>query len=171
MEADTATLFRTRHLRVGPVDDRDLRPTLEVYRQCEDFLSLGPVARASPEMVRTDVEHSRQAGGLYCGIWDGHGLQVGVLDVIPQPRDGTAFLELLMIGRPYRERGYGAEVLAALESYLQSTYSTGVLGAGVQVNNTSAIRFWQSHGFQIGTEQRAMPDGTTTYAMTKALSE
>jgi GNAT superfamily N-acetyltransferase len=165
----TADLFRTPRLRVVPVGPGDLGPTLGVYRQCEDFLALGPQPKASAEMVLADLAHSRQVGGVYCGLWDARGLQIGVLDYIPLPGTDTAALELLVVARPHRGRGYGTEVLTALEEHLTRTCGTLTLESGVQVNNPTALRFWRARGFQIGTVRRAMPDGTTTYAMSKQL--
>ena len=38
-----------------PVTPTDLDAVLEVYRLCEDFLALGPVATASMEMLQKDL--------------------------------------------------------------------------------------------------------------------
>src|SRR5512143_3408157 len=54
---------------IRPIVDSDLPALLEVYRQCEDFLALGPDPHASPEMVEKDRALSRQEGGIYCGIF------------------------------------------------------------------------------------------------------
>ncbi len=54
---------------IRPITDSDLPAVLEVYRQSEDFLALGPDPHASPEMVEKDRELSRQEGGVYCGIF------------------------------------------------------------------------------------------------------
>ncbi len=46
-------------LRIHPVSPEGLDAVLDVYRQCEDFLALGPIAAASMEMVLKDIELSR----------------------------------------------------------------------------------------------------------------
>jgi hypothetical protein len=48
-------LWQSSRLVVRALSEGDLKPTLEVYRACEDFLSLGPVAIASIEMVLDDI--------------------------------------------------------------------------------------------------------------------
>ena len=48
---------------IRPIEDADLPAVLEVYRQSQDFLALGPAAAASPEMVEADRALSRQEGG------------------------------------------------------------------------------------------------------------
>ena len=50
--------------KVLPISPDNLSLVLEVYRQCEDFLALGPEARASLEMVKQDIAGSQQQGGL-----------------------------------------------------------------------------------------------------------
>ncbi len=54
---------------IRPIVEPDLPAVLEVYRQSEDFLALGPDPHASPEMVAKDRELSRQEGGVFCGIF------------------------------------------------------------------------------------------------------
>jgi hypothetical protein len=54
---------------VRPVSEAQLSALLEIYRQCEDFLSLGPVATASEEMVKADIKHSQENMGRFCGIF------------------------------------------------------------------------------------------------------
>jgi len=51
-------------LEMRPVQPNNLDAVLRIYQQCEDFLSLGPVAGASMEMVRKDLEISRDECGF-----------------------------------------------------------------------------------------------------------
>ncbi len=162
-------LFGGPGLSVRPATDDDLPSVLEVYRQCEDFLALGPVPRASLEMVMTDIAHSKKDGGRFCVIRDVAGAIVGVLDFIPRSRAGTAFLTLLMIAAPYRRRGLGTALLAALESHLKRTAGVRVVESGVQVSNNTGIGFWKKRGFRIGRRARRMSDGTTAYHMSKRI--
>ena len=46
----------------------DIQAILSVYEQSEDFLSLGPVPKASMKMVSADIEHSTRSGGVFCVI-------------------------------------------------------------------------------------------------------
>ena len=54
---------------IRPIVDFDIPAVLEVYRQSEDFLALGPDPHASLEMVEKDRALSRQQGEVYCGIF------------------------------------------------------------------------------------------------------
>src|SRR5512147_1654494 len=92
-------------LVVQPVTQDQLEAVLEVYRQCEDFLALGPVATASMEMVLKDLEISKNGGGIFCGIHTPDGKMIGVIDYVPSYYRGNpqaADLSLLMIASPYR---------------------------------------------------------------------
>ncbi len=70
-------------VEIRPVGEDELDAVLGVYRQCEDFLALGPQPHASMEMVLDDVSHSRDEGGLFCGIFDAEGKMIGIVDFVP----------------------------------------------------------------------------------------
>ena len=162
---------------------------LEVYRQCEDFLALGPVPTASLEMIAADRELSRSEGSQYNGLFAEDGTLMGIFDFVRsgyQGEPGCAYIELLMIAAPYRGRGLGEEAVRWLEKELsgidphpqpfslarekgadkQKIY---VLRAGVQVNNPGAVRFWQRMGFAITSGAELLADGTVCYRLEKHL--
>jgi ribosomal protein S18 acetylase RimI-like enzyme len=157
---------------VTPVDENSL---LEVYRQCEDFLALGPVATASLKMVRTDLALSLEERGIFCGIYRRADQQMmGVVDFVPSGWLGnptSAFLSLLMIAAPFRSQGLGKEVVKLVEAEILRPGGILVIYSGVQVNNPGAICFWQRMGYQIISEPELMPDGTTTYRLEKKISD
>jgi ribosomal protein S18 acetylase RimI-like enzyme len=162
--------FQTDELSITAVGNDDTRQILEVYRQSEDFLSLGPVPRASVKMVKDDLERSRNEKGQYCGIRDSHDHLIGIIDFLPMTEErNTAFLSLVMIAVPWRRRGYGKAVVMALEKYLRASYGTQRIKSAVQTNNTDAIRFWRELGYRIATKPEQRPDGTIVYDMTKTL--
>ncbi len=159
-------------LEVRPVCEADLPALLEVYRQCEDFLALGPVAQASLEMVRADLQLSASNNGIFCGITNAAGEMLGVLDYVPSNYKGdpaAADLTLLMLAAPFRARGMGEAIFTALEQELRKDSQVKVLQSGVQVNNPRAVRFWQRMGFSIVAGPLQMPDGTTCYDLMKEL--
>lgn len=166
----TEVLFDAGPLRIARITETDLDSLLQVYQLCEDFLSLGPIAKASMEMLLKDINHSKDSNGLFCGIWNELDNQIGIIDFIPSNSAGTASLELLMIAKPFRNLGMGSEILRCLESYLKRTYKAKRIDSGVQVNNEGAIRFWKRHGFHLEGQGRDMGDGTTAYQMYKDLS-
>ena len=167
-----------RRYSIRQLNEEDLDAILNVYKLCEDFLALGPDASASRSMVLADLEHSRQQGGIFCGIFEGlPGLPgtenlVGVLDFIACPTCPTqekAFLELLMIAAPYRGLGLGAKVVHWLETKLRLDAGIRVIGSAVQVNNPSAIHFWHQMGYRITSGPTTQKDQTVTYALEKEL--
>lgn len=163
-------LFYAGELRVQPISRQDLGKALEIYKQVEDFLSLGPVPIATMEMVLADIKHSQHENGIYCGIWKNLGDLLGILDFIP----GTgkiAALSLLMIAKPFQKHGYGRSIVRNLEASVKSTYGTEKILSGVQINNEAGIIFWKKMGYQIDDEPQDMGDGTTAYAMSKEIAE
>ncbi len=162
----------TGSITLRPLSFEALPAVLEVYRQCEDFLALGPVATASAEMVRADMEHAAREGSYYCGIFDAAGNLLGVVDYLPQGFEGRpdqAFLELLMIAAPYRGQGLGAAVVALVEADIRRQPQVTVILSGVQVNNPGAVRFWQRQGYQVVSEPQVQPDTTIAVRLRKQL--
>jgi ribosomal protein S18 acetylase RimI-like enzyme len=155
----TAHEFSTR-----PLGEESIPDLLALYRQCEDFLALGPETTASESMIRRDLVTTQPEGGTFCGIFLPDGTLAGVLDVIPGGFEGQpaqAFIELLMIARPYRGRGLGQAVVRALVEALRAGPARAVL-AGVQVNNPRALAFWQRQGFRVISGPALQADGTTS---------
>ncbi len=159
-------------LEIRPISSDDLYAVLNVYRQCEDFLALGPLPAASMEMVLKDLQLSREQGGVFCGIYKKGGEMIGVVDYIPNHYQGDpsrAFLELLMIAAPFRERGIGQAIVDAVEREIRKDAAVRTILSAVQVNNPQAIRFWQRNGYHIVSGPERMPDQTTVYALRKDL--
>lgn len=166
--------FEGEHFTICPVDEtREALDILEVYRQCEDFLALGPVVVASPEMVQADLRLSQEEGCTFCGIYDCvTGEMMGIVDFSTNGFEGDpalAFLSLLMIAAPFRGHGLGEAVVQAVESEIRRAGQARAIESGVQVNNPSGIRFWQRMGYRIVSGPTLMPDGTTVYRLYKDL--
>jgi len=160
--------------RLHPVDRHDpdaLAALLEVYRQCEDFLALGPRAYASVEMVLADLETAQVAGRMYCGVYACPlGELIGVTDYLSAGFDGVpqhAFLELLMIALHFRGQGLGSQIVADLEEEILKDPQIRAIRLGVQENNPGALRFWQRCGYSIIRPAELMPDQTIAYLMEK----
>ncbi len=168
------TIFiRAHSLEIRPIAQDDLASILEVYRQCEDFLALGPVSVASMEMVLKDIEISKEQDGVFCGIYTADGKMIGILDYVPGNWEGdphAAFLSLLMIAAPFRKQGIGAAVVEALENEIRKDARIAVILSGVQVNNPQAIKFWQQQGYRIVSGPTLFPDQTTAFGLRKDLN-
>jgi ribosomal protein S18 acetylase RimI-like enzyme len=160
-------------LRPVTRDSLDLARVLAVYRQCEDFLSLGPVPTASMDMVLADLDLSVSEGGVFYAIEDSAGGEmVGVVDFVLAGFEGDpqlAFLSLLMIAAPHRGRGLGEAVARAVEDAIRLDGHATAIRSGVQVNNPGGIRFWQRMGYRIISGPESMEDGTVAFQLWKDL--
>jgi ribosomal protein S18 acetylase RimI-like enzyme len=97
---------------------------------------------------------------------------VGVVDLVPAGFEGdleTAFLSLLMIAAPYRNRGLGAAVVRGVEDTIRRDGRVRVFRAGVQVNNPDAIRFWQRMGYRIVSGPEPHADGSVAFQLLKKI--
>jgi RimJ/RimL family protein N-acetyltransferase len=163
-------LFEVDALQIAGLGQGDAPGLLETYRQCEDFLALGPVPRASIEMIRGDMAHSQSLGGQFCGIEDAQGQVIGVLDFVPDTgSEGVAFIELLMIAGPWRRRGIGRRVVTSLEGYLKANHGVHTVEAAVQANNPDAMRFWAALGYRQAPEAVRQADGTVTHRLSRVV--
>src|SRR5690242_929482 len=160
------TQSKEKLLKIRRVTTEDLPAILHVYQGCEDFLALGPVAKASMEMVLKDLEFSKEEGGIFCGIYTDEGNMIGIVDFVPnnfQGNAGVAYLSLLMIDSSFRDQGVGKTVFDAVENEIRKDPLVTIVRAGVQVNNPLAVHFWQRRGFSIVSEPKLMPDQTTVF--------
>jgi ribosomal protein S18 acetylase RimI-like enzyme len=160
-------------LTIRPITRDELDAVLNVYRQCEDFLALGPVPTASTEMVLKDIEISKGYGGLFRGIYTLEGQMIGILDYVPSNFEGdphASYLSLLMIAAPFRRQGIGRAVMEGIESEIKKNAQIDKILAGVQVNNPQAVQFWQRNGYRIVSGPKLYPDQTTAVDLRKDLT-
>ena len=159
-----------KSLEIRNVAHHDLQPVLQIYRQCEDFLRLGPEPTASMAMVLKDIGSSRREGGMFCCVFTTGGQMIGVVDFVPQNFEGNpqaAFLSLLMIASPFRRRGFGTAVVELVEDEIKRDARITILLAGVQVNNPQARQFWQKMGYGIAGKAQLQPDRTIAFRLRK----
>lgn len=62
-------LIQGKGFIVKDIDVNEIDSILQVYKQCEDFLSLGPMPNASRQMVLDDLGLSKEEGDIFCGIY------------------------------------------------------------------------------------------------------
>ena len=152
--------IRDYSLAIHPISPDELDAVLNVYRQCEDFLALGPVPTASMEMVLQDIEISKGYGALFCGIYTAGGEMIGIIDYVPSNFEGdpyAAYLSLLMIAAPFRKQGIGKAVVEAIENEIKRNAQVDKILSGAQVDNLQAVRFWQRNGYRIVGEPKLYP--------------
>jgi len=157
----------TLEIRTVTLDDK--YAVLDVYRQCEDFLALGPESRASLGMVLKDIETARREGGIFQGIYT-DGKMIGIVSYVArnfEKKPQEAFISLLMIANSYRGYGIGTDIVKRIEKeILKDSHVTTILSA-VQVNNPKALRFWQKNRYQIAGGPELRPDSTTVFNLRK----
>lgn len=154
------------------VTESDLAGILDVYRECEDFVALGPVAKASPKMVLDDLQESREIGGRFQGIFDSLDRMIGVVDYVPSGFRGkpqTAFINLLMIVAPSRSKGMGTQIVQLVEEIIRKDDRVTEIHSAVQTNNPKAIRFWKKNGYKVIGGPELQSDTTTVFHLRKAI--
>jgi ribosomal protein S18 acetylase RimI-like enzyme len=154
---------------IKDTDVKDIESILQIYKQCEDFLSLGPVPNASKQMVLDDLELSQKEVGVFCGIYI-EGKMIGIVDFVLDNFEGkpnTAFISLLMISSYNRRKGIGRDVVKAVEYEILKNSSIETILSGVQVNNQPAIDFWIKMGYKIISGPELLPDSTIVFGLKK----
>jgi ribosomal protein S18 acetylase RimI-like enzyme len=163
-------LIRNKSFEIRTITQNDLGAVLDVYRQCEDFLVLGPDPKASMAMVLEDIEISQREDGVFCGVYAVDGGMIGVVDFVPSNFEGDphiAFLSLLMIVPSFRKRGIGTMIVELIENEIRKDSEVTAILSAVQVNNPQALRFLQKNGYRIVGRPELQPDRTTTFRLKK----
>jgi ribosomal protein S18 acetylase RimI-like enzyme len=161
-------------LEIRPITDNELDDLLEVYRQCEDFLSLGPAPKASRAMILKDIETSRNDRGVFCGVYVSDRDLIGIVDFTPGGFDGAAhiaFISLLMIVPRLRNRGIGTRIVELVENRIRTSGRVCEIRTAVQLNNPAALRFWQRNNYRIFGEPELRPDQTAVSYLRKEFND
>ena len=164
--------FQCKSFKIASIVESQLSQVLSVYQQCEDFLSLGPIPKASMDMVKADIDHSKEENGLFCGIFDLKGNLIGIVDFVPNMFEGKpeqAFISLIMIAKPHRSKGLGRKVIEAVVNKIRKEPEVKTILSAVQTNNELAIKFWEEMGFTIVSGPEPRPDKTVVYQLRKNL--
>lgn len=162
-------VIKGKYFTIRNVGEKDIDEILEVYKQCEDFLSLGPVPHGSKKMILDDFKISEEEGGTFCGIFIDNQM-VGVVDFVLsnfEENPNHAFLSLLMIAKSQRRIGIGRDVVKAVETEILKNHSIKSILAGVQANNEPAIAFWKEMGYKIVSGPELLPDTTIVFRLKK----
>ena len=97
---------------------------------------------------------------------------IGVVDFIPADFDGTthlAFISLLMIAAPFRNRGIGTRILRLVETKIKVIGRASEIRTAVQLNNPAALRFWQKNEYCVFGNPELRPDQTVVSYLQKEL--
>ena len=154
------------------VNKTNIDYAFQVYKECEDFLSLGPESIASFDMVYKDLEYSKESNGIFNLIINEKGDVVGILDYIPNKNGKNGdycYISLIMIKSQYRNMGYGKRIIKEIEELVRREYGITQFRASVQLNNEKGIRFWKDQGYMICSEPELQPDTTVVVHMKKGV--
>jgi RimJ/RimL family protein N-acetyltransferase len=103
------------------------------------------------EQVQADMHGTfNQPDGAVWRLADQTGALVGVAKTALLPSPGTAWIDLLVIGRAFQGRGYGSEAASLLETHLFSCAGIRQIALAVLVQNAPAIAFWEKRGYARG---------------------
>lgn len=158
-------------IKIQEFKQDDFDNVLDIYKQSEDFLELGPEPYASKEMVLNDIDYSQKCGGCYCTIFYDANI-VGIIDYIStinEKRPNDSYINLIMIKKDYRSRGLGQKVLETLEEYFIKENRISSIFISVQENNPKGIAFWIRQGYEIISGPELQEDTTVVLHMKKAL--
>ena len=109
---------------------------------------------------------------MFSGIYATNENLIGVIDYTPSNYNGcfhVAFISLLMIAAPYRDRGIGTRILNLVEDKIRIIGRALEIQTAVQVNNPEALRFWQRNGYCVFGSPERRPDQTEILYLRKNL--
>jgi len=156
-------------IKIEEFNIHDFDSVYSVYKSNEDFLSLGPESLASREMILNDIEYSEKNGGCYCNIYYDNKV-IGIIDFIPdmyEKQRGTAYINLIMVKKEYRNKNIGKKVIMIIEEWLNKEHKVTSVFTSVQENNTKGIEFWLNLGYEIISEPELQYDATIVLHMKK----
>jgi RimJ/RimL family protein N-acetyltransferase len=100
---------------------------------------------------------------------------IGVLDFrLHWPRDGTAYIGLLLVAEPLQRQGIGAQAWSLLKPWLAASAGIRTVRVGVEQFNVAALKFWEAQGFTLTGESDRVRVGekfVRLLHMTASLSE
>ena len=97
---------------------------------------------------------------------------IGDVDFVPADFDGTAhlaFISLLMVVAPWRNRGIGTRILKLVENKIRMIGRVSEIHTAVQLNNLAALRFWQRKNYHVFGNPKLRPDQTLVLYLRKVL--
>lgn len=163
--------MKDKDLEIKEASENDFNSIFEVYKNCEDFLSLGPESKASKKMVLSDMKISKEESGIYCCIYKNEKV-IGIIDFIPKGYEldnKKAYISLIMIAQSNRKKGIGRKVIAVIENEILKNPEIREILTSVQENNKIAIYFWEELGYKIISGPEHRPDKTIVFHMQKEI--
>lgn len=148
---------------IRPLTACKLDAAVQVYRQSGEELDRNTGERVSGQTVLEDMTLSRQAGGIFCGIYDPQDELAGILDFVPAgfgDRVDSACVLALKIDAAYRGRGLGGKALDRLEEELRKDGRLKYLWACFPEGCPTWQGFAARHGFRRAGEAERLQFGS-----------
>jgi ribosomal protein S18 acetylase RimI-like enzyme len=73
---------------------------------------------------------------------------IGIVKGLVVSTDKIAWINSLVIGKPYQKNGYGRKVMKLLEQYLKLVFKMDKVYLSVHKVNEGGINFWQKCGYE-----------------------
>jgi GNAT superfamily N-acetyltransferase len=142
-------------LAVSRLGERDLPALAELCAECSAFFEMvagdcDPRREAEDILASLPPERTSREKHLF-GFWRGTEL-VGAMDLGESyPGLHAWYVALFLLAPAIRQRGVGASLWAATESWIRMRGGTGV-GLIVQRDNPRGRGFWETRGFTVTGE-------------------
>lgn len=138
------------HITFHAVTETDLETVLSIYKSNQAYFEQASNTVPTRQTVLDDIA----ARPPHVPLHDKHyelvyvdAQPVAVIDVLTNfPADKIAHIGLLMVDGDLHAKGYGRQILIALEHRLHAFHT---LRIGVFEQNEQALHFWQRNGFHI----------------------
>lgn len=140
----------TARLTLAPVTAADLPALLPVYNSNPFFLKLseGKTELTLDDLATDLAEDAGREGAHHCLLRARDGTVVGVVKILEEdPRDGRAWLGLLVVHAEWQRQGLAREVMEAISRWLRDN-GRHELRLGVLSKNARVVPAWVALGFR-----------------------
>jgi ribosomal protein S18 acetylase RimI-like enzyme len=146
------------NISLRPYRDSDFEILYEIDQACYD-----PAVAYS----RRELRNYLRFPGADCIVASAGAQIVGF--IVTAHEDDWGYIVTIDVLAPHRRHGVGSLLLAETERKLKAL-GVAVIGLETATDNTSAIAFWQKHGYcRYGIRKDYYPGGRDAFSMTKNL--
>lgn len=155
--------FETKRLRAAPATRADAAAIQSCFAGAPDYFTRTEGAPAAPGAAKALLEDAEADAlrAVFVLVPRSSGNAIGVLDLhLGNPEPDAAHVGLLLFREAFQGRGFGREVIEALERVLADAgYASLSLSVGDE--NPEARGFWEHLGF---AEAGRLDRGVTVYS-------
>jgi RimJ/RimL family protein N-acetyltransferase len=165
----------TARLTFRPLAEDDAPRVQRVYERTPGFFRRLGLETVPPDAAERDLlsEPPEPWDDLlyYLGIaLRGSDELIGVVYLArAYPRPDVLWVSFLLIAEDQQRRGYGREVVAALETWVETMPEISAIGLAVDPNNEPCLAFWRALGYRPRDWSRSRPSDDATVGLVKRL--